>query len=138
MTQEFKDYQMQIIKNTKVLAEGLSHYVDLVTGGTDNHLVLVDLSNTKYTGKDAQELLEKFHIATNKNAIPNETRKPSITSGLRIGTAALTTRGLKEEEILQIADIIGELLTNDNIDEAGVLAEVQGICNRFPIYRKDD
>jgi glycine hydroxymethyltransferase len=135
---EFKEYQKQIIKNAKALAEELKEEgFRLVSGGTDNHLMLVDLTDKGITGKDAEETLGKAGIVVNKNTIPFETRSPFITSGLRIGTPAVTTRGMKEEEMNQIAKWIGEIL-KDIKDEkaiARVREEVKELCDRFPLYK---
>ncbi len=110
---KFKEYQQQVIKNAKVLAEELLNYgFDLVTGGTDNHLMLVDLRPKKITGKKAEALLEKCNISVNKNVILNDPEKPFIASGIRIGTPAITTRGFKEEDIKVIAKYINDILSN--------------------------
>ena len=112
LSPEFKAYQKQVVKNCKVLSEELNKYgFRLVSGGTDNHLVLVDLTPFGVTGKEASELLHKANITTNKNSIPNEKLSPSVTSGLRLGTAAVTTLGMKEEEIKKIANFIYRIVT---------------------------
>ena len=134
MTEEFKQYQQQIINNTAELAKVFrENNINMVTGGTDNHLILLDLRNLEITGKEAQERLEKFHIATNKNTIPNEKQKPTITSGLRLGTAALTTRGFKEKEIREVGQIICDILTN-NINEEEINMKIKELCSHFPLY----
>ncbi len=137
MTQDFKEYQRQVVKNAKVLAEALvERGFALVSGGTDTHLLLVDLTNKGITGKEAEEALGEVDIIINKNTIPFDTRSPFITSGIRIGTPAVTTRGLKEEEMRQIAEMIGDVLLNidDNATRNRVKKEVAELCNRFPLY----
>ncbi len=124
MTDEFKEYQKQIIKNAEALAEELQNYgMRLVSGGTDNHLMLVDVTNMDITGKDAETALDKVGITLNKNTIPYETKSPFITSGVRIGTPAVTTRGMKEDEMKLIAEYIFE--TFKNIDDEDKLAEIK-------------
>jgi len=134
---DFKEYQKQIIKNAKVLAEELKKEgFRLVSGGTDNHLMLIDLTDKGITGKDAEEVLGKAGIVVNKNTIPFEKRSPFITSGLRIGTPAVTTRGLKEREMESIAKWIGRVL-KDIKDEKRITKareEVKELCDRFPLY----
>jgi len=134
---EFVDYQKQVLINARVLAEELVGYgFDLVSGGTDNHLLLIDLTAKGITGLDAEQSLGEAGIVANKNAVPFDKKGPKITSGLRLGTPALTTRGIKEAEIRQIARLINDILgapANEN-----VLRRVQGvvseICKAFPIY----
>jgi glycine hydroxymethyltransferase len=137
MTQEFKDYQFQIVKNAKALAERLKENdFDLVSGGTDNHLMLVKLMKEGITGKEADETLERARITLNRNMIPFDTAKPLITSGIRIGTPAVTTRGMKEPQMVQIADMITEVL-RDIRNEATVKtvgAKVLDLCDQFPLY----
>jgi glycine hydroxymethyltransferase len=134
---EFKAYQAQIVKNAKALADALMQEdFRLVSGGTDNHLLLVDLTSKGITGRDAQEVLDRAGITINKNGIPFDTKGPMVTSGIRLGTPALTTRGMKETEMTLIARLIGNVLTHMN-DEAAILAvreEVRMLCNRFPLY----
>jgi glycine hydroxymethyltransferase len=133
LTDEFKEYQKQIIKNAKVLAEELMNMgYNLVSGGTDNHLMLVDLTNKNITGKEAEALLDKVGITVNKNAIPYDTQKPNITSGIRIGTPAMTTRGMKEEEMKTIAKLIDMTLSGK--DEEQIAKEVLELTSRFPLY----
>ncbi len=138
LTDEFKAYQKQIIANTVALSEALvAKGYRLVSGGTDNHLMLVDLRNKGLTGKDAQIALEKAGITVNKNTVPFETEKPFITSGIRVGTPAVTSRGMKTDEMKKIADLIDRALMNRNDD--GVLAEIKGevhhFCEAFPLYK---
>lgn len=136
---EFKIYQQQVLKNARALAQGLLEKgFDLVTGGTDNHLLLLDLSKREITGKDAEIALDRAGITVNKNTVPNEKRSPFVTSGVRIGTPALTTRGMKEAEMKLIAGWIGEVL-NDAGDDAligKIKAQVRELCLKFPIYRQ--
>jgi glycine hydroxymethyltransferase len=137
LSPEFKEYQRQIIKNATALAGELKNQgVKLVSGGTDNHLMLLDLRDQEYTGKDAEEALDKAGITANKNTVPFETRSPFITSGLRIGTPAITTRGMKEPEMVQIGQWIGQVLAKRD-DEAALSAikgEVRQLCEKFPFY----
>ncbi len=134
---EFKLYQQQIVKNAKVLAAKLmSKGFRLVSEGTDNHLMLVDLRQSELTGKVAQETLDKAHITVNRNAVPFDTRSPFVTSGIRIGTPAVTSRGMKEKEMELIADFIVRAL--DQIGDEAVLRkigdEVRQLCEKFPVY----
>jgi len=138
LSPEFRSYQEQIVKNAKALAAGLmTRGLKLTSGGTDNHLMLVDLSETAITGKVAEEALDKAGITVNKNGIPFDTRSPFITSGIRIGTPAATTHGLKEAEMEQVAGFIADVLAN--VGNEAKLAEIKGGVNalmkRFPLYR---
>ena len=134
LSDEFKDYQKQILKNAQALAKALvKNGFDLVSGGTDNHLMLIDLTNKNISGKEYEGLLEEINITVNKNTIPKETRSPFITSGIRIGTPNITTRGLKEEQMEQIAYIMARVLTNP--EEKGTLKQqVIELCKQFPVY----
>jgi len=133
LTPKFKKYTRQIIKNTKVLAEELKkNGFNLISGGTDNHLVLIDLRNKNITGAKAQELLEKAGIVVNKNTIPYETRPPMDPSGIRLGTPAITTRGMKEKEMKKIAFWINEVISNPK-STPKVRKEVKKHCQKFPI-----
>jgi glycine hydroxymethyltransferase len=137
LTPEFKNYQTQIVKNARTLAEELMKKgFRLVSGGTDNHLMLVDLSETALTGKVAEEALDKAGITVNKNTVPFETRSPFITSGIRIGTPAATTHGLKEKEMTEVAAFIAEVLANvnDDVKLAEVKERVNAMMKRFPLY----
>ncbi len=145
MTEEFKIYQAQVIKNARALAENLQKYgFQLVSGGTDNHLMLVDMNNKNITGKIAEEVLEDAGLTVNKNAIPFDTQSRFVTSGIRIGTPTVTTRGLKEPEMAKIADWINRAIVNrDNKEElAAIRLEVRMLCDEFPLYpelvREDD
>lgn len=134
---DFKDYCGKVIENAKVLAESLlSEGFDLVTGGTDNHLILIDLSNKEITGKVAEIALDEAGITVNKNTVPNEKRSPFVTSGVRVGTPALTTRGMGPSEMKQIAKWISEVLKNaDNVDlKNKIHQDVKSLCKNFPIY----
>jgi glycine hydroxymethyltransferase len=135
-TPEFKTYQQQIVRNARALAEGLTAKgLRLVSGGTDNHLMLLDLRNTEITGKLAQETLEAANITVNRNTVPFETRSPFVTSGVRIGTPAVTTRGMKEAEMSAIAGLIARALekVGDEAALKSVRDDVISLCRRFPI-----
>jgi glycine hydroxymethyltransferase len=137
LTPEWRTYQQQIVKNAKALAEALmARGLRLVSGGTDTHLMLVDLSARGVTGKDAQEALDRAWITVNKNTVPFETKSPMVTSGIRIGTPAVTTRGMKEPEMVEIARLIDRVLAKlgDAATEAAVRGEVQALTARFPLY----
>lgn len=134
LSPEFKEYQIQIVKNAKALAEALKKYgFDLVSGGTDNHLMLLDLTNKNISGKEYEGILEEIGITVNKNTIPNETRSPFITSGIRIGTPNITTRGMKEEQMEQIAYIMSRILSNPE-EKKQLKAQVSDLARQFPIY----
>ena len=136
MQPEFKTYASNIVKNAKVLATGLlEEGFDLITGGTDNHLMLADLRPMNITGKDLQTRCDANHTTLNKNAIPGDPQKPSITSGVRIGTAAVTTRGLGETEMKTIAKCIGMTARDFEGTQAQVKAAVAEICEKFPLYK---
>lgn len=132
---EFKTYIDQVILNAKVLGNELTKYgFRLVSGGTDNHLLLVDLTNKGITGKEAEKLLDDSKITVNKNTIPFETLSPFVTSGIRIGTAAVTTRGFKEQEMKEIAYLINHVIENRGQDTDEVKKMVHNICSKYPIY----
>ena len=134
---EFKTYIKQVVLNAKALADALlSQGCELVTGGTDNHLMLLDLSQREITGKDAEIALDKAGITVNKNTVPHEKRSPFVTSGVRIGTPALSTRGMKEPEMKLIAGWIGEVLKNasDEVTLKRIHSQVRELCQSFPIY----
>jgi glycine hydroxymethyltransferase len=133
----FRIYQQQIVKNAQALAKSLtSNGYRLTSGGTDNHLMLVDLRKSELTGKAAQETLDRAHITVNRNAVPFDTRSPFITSGIRIGTPAVTSRGMKEEEMALIGDLIARAL--GHVDDENILSEVAkqvaALCRKFPVY----
>jgi len=134
---EFKEYGKQIVKNAKALADGLiKNGFRLVSGGTDTHLVLVDLTNKNVTGKNAEAALDRANITINKNTIPYDPRSPFDPSGIRMGTPALTTRGMKEPEMRHIADLISEAIDNVNDEEAlkKVKMKVMELTKKFPLY----
>jgi glycine hydroxymethyltransferase len=136
---EFKEYQSQIIKNAQAMADELKNQgLRLVSGGTDNHLMLVDLTAKGVTGKDAQEALDLAAITVNKNGIPFDTQGPQITSGIRIGTPAVTTRGMKEKEMRLIASYIADVIKNINDDHKikAVAEKVKNLCAQFPLYQQ--
>ncbi len=137
LSPDFKLYQQQIVKNAQALANVLmSKGFRLTSGGTDNHLLLVDLRQSELTGKVAQETLDKARITVNKNAVPFDTRSPFVTSGIRIGTPAVTTRGMKEKEMELIGDFIVRALKHVG-DEAmlrSIADEVGELCKKFPVY----
>ncbi len=132
---EFKTYQEQVVKNARALAEAMSEEgFNLVSGGTDNHLMLVDLQNMGVTGKELQNRLDEVYITVNKNAVPNDPASPFVTSGIRIGTPAVTTRGLKEEDMKTIARLIKLTVTDYEEKADEIRGEVNQICTRYPIY----
>lgn len=132
---EFKEYAAQIVKNAKALAAGLTKRgVDLVSGGTDNHLMLLDLRSLHITGKELSRRLDEVYITANKNAIPNDPEKPFVTSGVRLGTAAVTTRGLKEEDMDVIAECIYLAATDFEAKADEIRAKVTKICAKYPLY----
>ena len=131
----FKDYQVQIVKNAKALSLALlEEGFDLVSGGTDNHLMLVDLRRLGITGKEFEHRLDEVHITCNKNAIPNDPQKPFVTSGVRIGTPAVTSRGFKEAQMQQIARWMKRAATDFEAGKENISREVQQLCEQFPIY----
>lgn len=134
LSEEFKEYQKQVIKNAKIMGETLvGRGFKLVSGGTDNHMFLVDLQNKGITGKEAERLLLEADITTNKNAVPNDPEKPFVTSGIRIGTPAVTTRGMKEKEMVRIANMIADVI--ENKDGKGHKKEVQALAAEFPLHK---
>ncbi len=140
MSQEFKDYQKQVVANAKVMAATfIERGIKIVSGGTENHLMLVDLIGKEYTGKDADAALGEAYITVNKNAVPNDPRSPFVTSGLRVGTPAITTRGFKEEETKQLTNWMVDVLESlENGTSETVIPEVKAkvleICAKFPVY----
>lgn len=130
---DFKAYQKQIVKNAKVLADALMERgFNLVSGGTDNHLMLVDLQNLDLTGKEVEKLLDSVNITCNKNAVPNDPKSPFVTSGIRIGTPAVTSRGFVEEDMIVIADAIKAAVIEKDNDKAKAL--VKGLTDKYPLY----
>ena len=133
---EFKEYQLQILKNTKAMSEKfLSLGVKLVSGGTDNHLMLLDLSDKDITGKELEQLLDEVNITLNKNAIPFDKQKPFVTSGVRIGTPSVTSRGFKEEDCEKIAELITEIINKKQDAFDYVRAEVKKLIDKYPLYQ---
>ncbi len=138
MSDEFVEYQRQVVKNAKKLAEVLtSSGINIVSGGTDNHLMLLDLTNNDITGKELEFLLDEAHITVNKNAIPFDTRSPFITSGIRIGTPAVTTRGMKEKEMEIIGNCIADIIEQKDTAIAKVSDIIGALCEKFPLYEND-
>ena len=135
LTDEFKAYQQQIVKNASALANDLMQRgFDIVSGGTDNHLMLLDLRKFDITGKELEKRLDEVHITANKNTIPNDPQSPFVTSGLRIGTPAVTSRGFREAEMEKIAQWIYDIATDFDANRDRVSAEVMALCKQFPIY----
>ena len=136
---EFKAYQQQVINNAQALAKGMNdHDFDLVSGGTDNHLILVKLLNKDISGKKAERLLDEANITTNKNAIPNDPRKPMVTSGLRMGTPAMTSRGFKEDDVKLVTDAIALVVDSKGEDEAKMeeaRAIVKSLTDKYPLHK---
>ena len=136
LTPEFKEYQQNIVKNAATLAEALkAEGFDIVSDGTDNHLILLDLRSMGITGKDLEHKLDEVHITANKNAIPNDPESPFVTSGIRLGTPAVTSRGFGEAEMRQIARWIKEVATDFEASKDRISEEVQALCEKFPIYK---
>lgn len=135
MTPEFKEYQTQIAKNAKTLCGALiDEGLDIVSGGTDNHLMLLKLIKNGITGKELEKRLDEVHITANKNTVPNDPQSPFITSGVRLGTPAVTTRGFKESEMLKIAKWISDAVNDFDNSKERIAAEVSELCSHFPIY----
>ncbi len=136
LTDGFKAYQQQIVKNASTLADALlGRGFELVTGGTDNHLMLLDLRNTDITGKELEARLDEVHITANKNSVPDDPQKPTVTSGLRIGTPAVTSRGFVEADMLKIAEFFDAVVNDFEASKDRVTAEVVALCEKYPIYR---
>lgn len=133
---EFKEYQTQVVKNAKALSAALIEQgFDILTGGTDNHLMLVDLRNMDISGKELQNRCDSAYITLNKNTVPNDPRSPFVTSGVRIGTPAVTTRGLVEEDMKKVAELIKLVATDYEAKADYVRSEVTKICEKYPIYK---
>ena len=136
LTPEFKEYQQNIVKNAATLADALkAEGFDIVSDGTDNHLILLDLRSMGITGKDLEHKLDEVHITANKNAIPNDPESPFVTSGIRLGTPAVTSRGFGEAEMRQIARWIKDVATDFEASKDRISEEVQALCEKFPIYK---
>ncbi len=136
LSPQFKEYQQQIVKNAQVLSKELmAKGFDIVSGGTDNHLMLVDLTKKGISGKDAQMMLDEVMITVNKNGIPFDTQSPAVTSGIRVGTPAVTTRGMKEAEMKEIAALIDMALSGGfESNKEAIIARVGQLTARFPLY----
>ena len=135
LSDEFKAYQNQLLKNNKVFAEALlAEGFDLVSGGTDNHLSLIDLRPMNITGRDMEIRLDEVGITVNKNAIPDDPQKPSITSGIRVGTAAVTTRGFKEEDMIEVAHLMALVAKDFDANAEAVRAAVDALCDKYPLF----
>ena len=133
---EFAAYQQQVVKNCQALARALEQEgFSMLTGGTDNHLILLDLRNMNITGREMEQRLDQVYITVNKNAIPNDPQKPTITSGIRVGTAAVTTRGFGEAEMAQIAHFLKLTATDFEASQEELRRQVEALCARFPIYK---
>ena len=135
LSDDFKEYGKKVVENCAALAEGLTKRgLKLVSGGTDNHLLLMDLRDMDITGKELENRLDEVRITVNKNTVPNEPRSPFVTSGIRIGTAAVTTRGLGVEEMDKIAELIAMVIEDFEGNKEKVIAEVDAICKKYPLY----
>lgn len=135
LTDEFKEYQKQVVRNAKVLSEALADEgFRVVSGGTDNHLMLIDLRPFGITGKEMEKRLDEVHITVNKNAIPNDPERPFVTSGIRIGTPAVTTRGFKEQEMIMISKWIKAAATDFENQKETITNEVIALCEKYPVY----
>jgi glycine hydroxymethyltransferase len=137
LSKEFREYQLRVINNAKRLSDELMNRgFKVISGGTDNHMMLVDLTNKGVTGKDAEEALDRVKVTVNKNVIPYDERPPSITSGIRLGTPCVTTRGMTEKEMVEIADIISEVIHNKKDEKTieFISKKVKALCEQFPIY----
>lgn len=138
LSDEFREYQKQIVKNAKVLGEALINKgFKLVSGGTDNHMILVDLTNKNITGNKAQSILDEAGITVNKNSIPFDTQSTSVTSGIRIGTPAVTTRGMREDQMEEIADLINLTIDDFNSNRERIIKRVKTLCDKFPLYMQE-
>ena len=134
---DFKSYQHQIVSNAATLAERLMEGgLELVSGGTDNHLMLVDLKNMDISGKELETRLDSVHITANKNAVPGDPRSPKETSGLRLGSPAVTSRGFKEPEMLEVGELICKATLDFDASRKEVMERVADLCGRFPIYER--
>ncbi len=136
LSPEFKEYQLQVLKNAKAMANRfVERGIKLVSGGTDNHLMLLNLIGTGVNGKQLQNWLDEAHITANKNSIPGDPEKPSLTSGLRIGTPAVTTRGMKEEDMIVIADAVVDIIEKGEEAIPAVSERIIALCDKYPIYK---
>ena len=136
LTDEFKAYQEQIVKNANALASSLkAEGINLVSDGTDNHLMLLDLRGTGVTGKELEHRLDEINITANKNAIPNDPEKPFVTSGVRLGTPAATTRGLKEDDFTEVGKLIALCVKDFDNKKDEIMSRVAAICEKYPLYK---
>ena len=137
---EFKTYMEQVVKNAKTLADALKHYgFNVLTGGTDNHLILLDLRNKGITGQELENRLSNCHIITNKNAVPFDTEKKTITSGIRLGTPAVTSRGMVEDDMRTIASLIDLCASPYYESNIGAIkAHVKALCKKYPLYKEEN
>lgn len=136
LSDEFKAYQHQVVKNAAALSKALiNNGFRIVSGGTDNHLMLLDLTTKGLTGKEAEKMLDEIGVTVNKNTIPFETTSPFITSGIRIGTPAVTSRGMKEEDMEQISEIISITLDDFEANKAIAIEKVNALCDKYPLYK---
>jgi glycine hydroxymethyltransferase len=138
LTDAFRNYQQRVVENAKTLAgELLKRGFSIISGGTDNHLMLIDLNNKNITGKDAEAALDMAGITVNKNSIPYDERPPAVTSGIRLGTPCITTRGMGKPEMIEIADLISSIINNSTAPEAiaAIAKRVKDLCDRFPVYK---
>ena len=134
LTPEYKAYQQQVVKNAATLAQALmDRGFNIVSGGTDNHLMLVDLQNLELTGKEVEKALDEVHITANKNTVPNDPKSPFVTSGIRLGTPAVTTRGANEDDMITIADAIKAAVIDK--DDAKAMDLVKSITEKYPLYK---
>lgn len=134
LSDDFKVYQQQIIKNAQALCKGLmDRNIKIVSGGTDNHLMLVDLTTYDLTGKAVEKLMDEAHITCNKNTIPNDPKSPFVTSGIRLGTPAVTSRGMKEADMDQVAEAIAMVIKQQEDGVAGARAIVQSLTDKYPL-----
>lgn len=141
LTEEFRSYQVRVVNNARRLSEELIRQgLEIVSGGTDNHLMLVDLTAKGITGKEAEGALDAAGITVNKNSIPFDRRPPTITSGIRLGTPCVTTRGMGEEEMIEIASIITEVLNNTGLEDRlrALRERALALCRRFPVYQASE
>ena len=138
LSPEFKAYQTQVVKNAAAMADEFTKLgIKLVSGGTDNHLMLVDLRNKNMTGKELEKMLDEVNITVNKNTIPFEETSPFVTSGIRIGTPSITTRGFKEDDARTIARLITKIIDEKENAFDYVRAEVKKLCEKYPLYAND-
>ena len=135
LTHYFKEYQKQVKKNASALAEALQERgLEIVSGGTDNHLMLVSLIKQDLTGKEVEKMLDEVGITCNKNTIPNDPKSPFVTSGIRLGTPAVTTRGFKEEDMVEVAELISLIIKDFEGNKEDVKKRVQALCDKHPLY----